>query len=182
MTSDPAPSTGGTATIAVAIEADGWSGALADPEALVAEAASAALSAACPDLGPATISLLLADDSAVSALNRDWRGKDGPTNVLSFPATETRVVETPEPEFEGVPLELGDIALAFETVPRARRPNKASRSADHTRHLTVHGVLHLLGYDHVVEAEAEQMEALETRILAGLGVADPYRSPRARHG
>ena len=173
MTSDPAPSTGGTATIAVAIEADGWSGALPDPEALVAEAACAALSAACPDLGPATISLLLADDQAVSALNRDWRGKSTPTNVLSFPATETRAGEIPEPEFDGVPLELGDIALAFETCQR-EATDQLKTLADHTRHLTVHGVLHLLGYDHVVEAEAEQMEALETRILAGLGVADPY--------
>jgi probable rRNA maturation factor len=177
MTSDPAPSTTGTATIAVAIEADGWSGALPDPEALVAEAAFAALSAACPDLGPATISLLLADDQAVSALNRDWRGKDGPTNVLSFPATETRAGEIPEPEFDGVPLELGDIALAFETCQREATA-QLKTLADHTRHLTVHGVLHLLGYDHVVEAEAEQMEALETRILAGLGVADPYAAEK----
>jgi probable rRNA maturation factor len=173
MTSDPAPSTTGTATIAVAIEADGWSGALPDPEALVAEAAGAALEAACPELGPATISLMLADDQTIAALNRDWRGKDGPTNVLSFPATETRAGEIPEPEFDGVPLELGDIALAFETCQR-EATEQLKTLADHATHLTVHGVLHLLGYDHVVEAEAERMEALETRILAGLGIADPY--------
>lgn len=181
MTSDPAPSTGGTATIAVAIEADGWSGALPDPEALVTEAACAALAAACPELGPATISLLLADDQAVGALNRDWRGKDGPTNVLSFPATDTLPGEIPEPEFDGVPLELGDIALAFETCQR-EATQQLKTLADHASHLTVHGVLHLLGYDHVVEAEAEAMEALETRILAGLGIADPYAEERAGHG
>jgi len=180
MTSDPAPSTGGIATIAVAIEADGWSGALPDPEALVTEAALAALAAACPELGPATISLLLADDQAVSALNRDWRGKDSATNVLSFPATDTRAGEIPEPEFDGVPLELGDIALAYETCQR-EATEQLKTLADHTTHLTVHGVLHLLGYDHVAEAEAEAMEALETRILAGLGIADPY-SERAGHG
>jgi probable rRNA maturation factor len=179
MTSDPAPSTGGTATIAVAIETDGWRGALSDPEALVTEAAYAALAAACPDLGAATISLLLADDQAVSALNRDWRGKNLPTNVLSFPATDTLPGETPEPEFEGVPLELGDIALAFETCQREATEQQKTL-ADHTRHLTVHGVLHLLGYDHVVDAEAEAMEALETRILAELGVADPYAAEKLR--
>ena len=177
MTSDPAPSTG----IAVAIEADGWSDALSDPEALVTEAACAALAAACPDLGPATVSLLLAGDQAVSALNRDWRGKDGPTNVLSFPATDTLAGEVPEPEFDGVPLELGDIALAFETCQR-EAIEQLKTLADHTTHLTVHGVLHLLGYDHVVEAEAERMEALETRILAGLGIADPYAEERPGHG
>jgi probable rRNA maturation factor len=117
MNSDPDHSTE-TATIAIAIEADGWGGALPDSEALVTQAARAALAAACPALGAATISLLLTDDRTVHDLNRDWRGKDSPTNVLSFPATATRAGETPQAEFTGVPLELGDIALAFETCSR----------------------------------------------------------------
>ena len=172
MTSDPSHSTE-TATIAIAVEADGWGGALPDSEALVTRAARAALAAACPALDAATISLLLADDPMVRELNRAWRGKDAPTNVLSFPATETKAGETPEPEFAGVPLELGDVALAFETC-RREADAQGKSLADHVAHLTVHGVLHLLGYDHLDEAEAERMESLETRILAGLGIADPY--------
>ena len=172
MNSDPDHSTG-TATIAIAIEADGWGGALPDAEALVAKAARAALAAACPDLGDATISLLLTDDRTVQTLNKDWRGKDAPTNVLSFPATGAREGETPMVEFDGVPLELGDIALAFETCGR-EASDQHKTLAHHVEHLTVHGVLHLLGYDHLDDAQAERMEALEARILAGLGAPDPY--------
>lgn len=179
MNSDPDHSTG-TATIAIAIEADGWGGALPDAEPRIAHAARAALAAACPDLGDATISLLLTDDRTLQTLNKDWRGKDAPTNVLSFPATETREGETPVAEFAGVPLQLGDVALAFETCAReATDQHKAL--AHHVEHLTVHGVLHLLGYDHLDDAQADRMEALETRILAGLGVPDPY-AEKASHG
>ena len=98
------------------------------------------------------------------ALNRDYRGKDYPTNVLSFPA------ELPP----GVALPLiGDLAICAPVVQReAAEQGKSAR--DHWAHLTVHGVLHLLGHDHLEDAEAEAMEALETRILAGLGIADPY--------
>lgn len=179
MNSDPDPSTR-TATIAVAIEADGWGGALPDAEALVATAAQAALAAACPDLGNAEISVLLTDDRTVQTLNKDWRGKDAPTNVLSFPATGTRAGETPAAEFDGVPLELGDIALAFETCAR-EASDQHKTLAHHVEHLTVHGVLHLLGYDHLEDSQAARMEALETRILATLGVPDPY-AEEAGHG
>jgi probable rRNA maturation factor len=180
MITDPDHSTE-AATIAIAIEADGWGGALSDPEALVARAARAALGAACPELGAATISLLLADDRTVQDLNREWRGKDMPTNVLSFPATDTGAGETPVAEFAGVPLELGDIALGFETCAR-EAATQGKPLAHHVEHLVVHGVLHLLGYDHAGEEEAERMEGLETRILAGLGVPDPYAEERLGDG
>jgi probable rRNA maturation factor len=170
MTSDPDHRTG---AIAVAIEADGWAGALAAPEALVIRAAEAALAAACPGLAEAGISLLLTDDRSQQALNKEWRGQDKPTNVLSFPATGTREGEMPQPEFAGVPLELGDIALGFETCAR-EAAEQDKPLAHHLQHLVVHGVLHLLGYDHLADDQAARMERLETGILAGLGLPDPY--------
>jgi probable rRNA maturation factor len=115
------------------------------------------------------LGIRLADDAEQRHLNRDWRGIDRPTNVLAFCGWEPG---TPLPE--GAPWLLGDVALAYEAVAReAQQQGKAF--ADHFRHLVVHGVLHLLGYDHATDAAAAQMEALETSILAGMGVADPYR-------
>ncbi|MEA2755270.1 MAG: putative rRNA maturation factor [Aliidongia sp.] len=164
----------GTETIAIdlLIEADGWSSALGDAEAVVVRAARAA----CVGLDAATISVLLTDDHAMQALNNEWRGQDKPTNVLSFPATQTRAGEIPRPEFPGVPLELGDIALGFE-ICRREAVAQGKPLAHHVEHLVVHGVLHLLGYDHQDEVEAEQMESLETRILSTLGIPDPYAVP-----
>ena len=111
------------------------------------------------------VSLCLADDAALRALNARWRGIDRPTNVLSFPAAE--------PGRPGGARALGDIALAFETLER-EAAELAIPLADHYRHLIAHGFLHLIGYDHETDREAERMEALETRILARLGAADPY--------
>lgn len=113
---------------------------------------------------PAELSIRIVDANEGQALNRDYRGKDYATNVLSFP------VDLPP----GMQLPLiGDLAICAPVVIReAAEQGKAAR--DHWAHLTVHGVLHLLGHDHLEEAEAEAMEALETRILAGLGIADPY--------
>jgi probable rRNA maturation factor len=164
--------------ISVSVEAESWNDAIPDAEAWVAGLARRTLEAACPGIGPAGISLLLTDDAAVHELNRTWRGKDNPTNVLSFPATRTEEGEVPEPEFDGVPLELGDIALAYETCAR-ESIEQGKRFADHVAHLILHGVLHLLGYDHLDEDEAQRMEALEIRILAGLGIADPYETELA---
>lgn len=107
------------------------------------------------------VSLLLGDDSAVSALNKQWRGKEGPTNVLSFPAPRI------DPEF------LGDIALAAETIA-AEAEFQGKRFEHHAAHLAVHGFLHLLGYDHEKPDEAEAMELRERAILASLGIDDPY--------
>ena len=111
------------------------------------------------------VSLCLADDAALRALNSRWRGIDKATNVLSFPSAQRgRLRDTQA---------LGDIALAFETLER-ESAQLAIPLADHYRHLVAHGFLHLIGYDHETDGEAERMEALETRILARLGAADPY--------
>jgi probable rRNA maturation factor len=113
----------------------------------------------------AELAILLTDDSAIRLLNRQWRGVDAPTNVLSFPATDVAA---------GIPRVLGDIVLAFETIAREAR-EEGKPFAHHLSHLAVHGFLHLLGYDHDRDADAEAMERLECRILAGLAIPDPYR-------
>ena len=144
--------------IDVEVEVLAWREALADAEALAAAAGAAALQLAGRE---GDVSLLLTDDAAVRDLNARFRGKDQPTNVLSFPAPENP---------QGL---LGDVALAFETCAREAHEQGKTLSA-HLQHLVAHGVLHLVGYDHDVDAGAEIMEALERRILAALGVADPY--------
>ncbi len=103
----------------------------------------------------------------VRTLNRDHRGKDKPTNVLSFPIGNAGGVDA-------APTMLGDVVLACETV-MAEAAAQGKSVADHLRHLVVHGVLHLTGHDHEDDAEAERMERLETRVLADLGVGDPYQ-------
>ena len=113
----------------------------------------------------AEVSLLLAGDAEVKALNARWRGQDKPTNVLSFPAAR--------PDGLAGSATLGDIALAYETLAREAEAAGVPL-ADHYRHLVTHGFLHLIGYDHETDEEAGRMEALETRILARLGVPDPY--------
>jgi probable rRNA maturation factor len=113
----------------------------------------------------ATLAIALADDAMVREANRDWRAKDKPTNVLSFPAvTAERLATSPF---------LGDVIIAYETVV-AEAAAEDKPFADHLAHLVVHGVLHILGYDHMTKAEAELMEHRETLILASLGVPDPY--------
>ena len=113
---------------------------------------------------PAELAIRIVGLDEGRALNRDYRGKDYATNVLSFPA------ELPP----GIALPLiGDLAICAPVVLR-EAAEQAKRPRDHWAHLTVHGVLHLLGYDHIDDGEAEAMETLETRILAGLGIADPY--------
>ena len=115
--------------------------------------------------GGGEMSVLLADDLTVQALNRDWRGIDKPTNVLSFPSAAPKAV--------GVPALLGDVAVAFETLDRESRAEKKP-FLHHLAHLAVHGYLHLLGYDHQTDSEAEAMEALEREILAAMRIPDPY--------
>ncbi|MEM7568705.1 MAG: rRNA maturation RNase YbeY [Pseudomonadota bacterium] len=122
------------------------------------------------------ISALLSDDEAIQALNRTYRGKDKPTNILSFPAFEAGAWAshmTPEQ-----PLLLGDLALGFETVAREAR-EKSIAIEDYVAQLTVHGVLHLLGYDHHTQEDAARMEQLETTICHALGLPDPYAEEAA---
>lgn len=146
-------------------DTDLWD-ALPEAEAVVAAAVCAAFAEAGLKARPdAELAVTLSDDARVAELNGEWRAKPTPTNVLTFPAVE------PD-EAADAPM-LGDVILAFETVEREAREEGKSLS-DHVSHLVVHGVLHLFGHDHLDDDEAEEMEALETRALARLGVADPY--------
>jgi probable rRNA maturation factor len=126
------------------------------------EALSHALAAAAAHEGKdGLVSLLLGDDAAIAELNRSWRGKEGPTNVLSFPAARVQ---------QGF---WGDIAMAAETIA-AEAQFQGKSFQNHAVHIVIHGFLHLLGYDHETESEAEAMEAKERAILASLGIEDPY--------
>lgn len=122
----------------------------------------------------AELAIVLSDDSQVRRLNSQWRGIDKPTNVLSFPSPDAR--QNPDDdEDEAGPRLLGDIVIAFETTAReAKEEDKPF--AHHLSHLAVHGFLHLVGYDHENDADAERMEACERTILARLDVPDPYRT------
>jgi probable rRNA maturation factor len=127
-----------------------------------------------PELGNPRLSasILFTSDDEVHALNREWRDKDKPTNVLSFPMIAREQLLTLSPD--GPPEMLGDIALAYETCAR-EAAEKGATIQDHAAHLIVHGLLHLAGHDHEIStADAEAMEALEVAALAKLGIADPY--------
>ncbi|HEX7776745.1 MAG TPA: rRNA maturation RNase YbeY [Parvibaculum sp.] len=132
--------------------------------------------------GEAELCVVLADDAFVQTLNKTYRGKDKPTNVLSFPTGAIPVAAGPEPLWGGETgraRPLGDIVLAEETL--IREASEQSKSfTDHLSHLVVHGVLHLLGEDHEEDDAAELMEALEREILSSLGIADPYATAGAR--
>lgn len=143
--------------IEVEVEDPAWTDALPDAVAVVDRAAAAALAGTDGD-----VVVLLTDDAAVHDLNARFRDRDQPTNVLSFPAAESAAPH------------LGDLVLAFG-VCAGEAAVQGKALSDHLTHLTVHGVLHLLGRDHVEEAEAEAMEAEERTLLARLGIADPYR-------
>jgi probable rRNA maturation factor len=158
-------SDGPAITVDIAIEAEAW-GEESRWRPLAEKVAAAVASRdelIVPD--EAELSLVLTDDARIRLLNRDWRGFDKPTNVLSFPAADA---DDDDPG----PL-LGDVIVAHETMAREAAAEGKSFD-DHVAHLLVHGLLHLFGFDHETDAEAEEMEALETEILAGLGIADPY--------
>jgi probable rRNA maturation factor len=152
--------------IDVEIEDEAWTAALPQAEMLARGAALAALDA--EGAGHEGVTILLADDEAVRQLNARFRGKDAPTNVLSFPAPHN-------PERH-----LGDIALAYGVCAR-EAAEQGKPIGHHLQHLTVHGVLHLLGYDHIGDDEAEAMESLERAVLAQLGVPDPYGVGEGEH-
>jgi len=162
-----------------------WADDCSRATALVERAARAALAKA-PEAAelprPLELAIVLSDDAEVRGLNRDYRHRDRATNVLSFPHQAfPHEGRAPQVAVEGQPFLLGDVILARETVAReAAAVDKPL--AGHLSHLVVHGVLHLLGYDHESEAEAARMEALEVAVLAGLGFEDPYRAAAARKG
>ena len=154
------------------IDIDGWP-AEVEWDALTVRA-HAALCGVEPALGNPrlTASVLFTSDADVHALNKEWRGKDKPTNVLSFPMLQRGDLLDLAPE--GPPEMLGDIALAHETCAR-EAAEKGISLADHTAHLIIHGLLHLAGHDHVGnDDEAEAMEKMEIDALAQMGIGDPY--------
>lgn len=148
------------------IEDGRWADALPDAVAMAERAIAAGFHQA-RFAETVSICVLLADDAQIKALNRDYRDLDKPTNVLSFPVGET-------PAIPDEPRALGDIALAYETMEREADEAKIAL-VDHFLHLIVHASLHLIGYTHDVEQDAESMEALEIAALATLGVSNPYR-------
>jgi probable rRNA maturation factor len=154
-------------TVQVAAPCPGWARVCADAEILAAAAARLALRCARAPAA-AVVDITLTDDAAQRSLNRTWRGADAPTNVLAFSAADPA---TRPPA--GAPLLLGDVVLAFETV-RREAAEQHKPLADHLRHLVIHGVLHLLGRDHMQPADAAAMEAEEIAVLAELGVPNPY--------
>ncbi|WP_176086680.1 rRNA maturation RNase YbeY [Martelella sp. HB161492] len=156
----------------ITVEADAWD-AVADLEALIYRAISAASDYLAKEEGQpffepeAELSLVFTDDAAIRVINAEWRNMDKATNVLSFPAFPIAPGDMPGPM-------LGDIVVAYETVRReAEALDKPFE--EHLTHLLVHGFLHLLGYDHIENTDAELMEGLETRILATLNLSDPYQ-------
>lgn len=152
-------------TIAIDVEDAGWE-AIPGLDVLTRQAAAAAFTATGLIAEDFDTSILFTDDAAIAALNAQWRGKDHATNVLSFPAEDM-------PLPDGEPRPLGDIVLALGVVSR-EAADQGKTLPHHATHLIIHGMLHLLGYDHEDDGEAEEMEGLETEILKGLGISDPY--------
>ncbi len=150
------------------IEDQRWSQALPDVSKLIQGALEAALADVESQGRDIEVGVRLVDDGAIQALNRDWRGKDQPTNVLSFPLGDPGPIAAAD-----FPWLLGDIVMSYDTVTlesaRDRKPLE-----HHVVHLAVHAALHLIGLDHVGDAEADAMEAAEIGVLAGLGIPDPY--------
>ena len=144
-----------------------------DAETVIQRAIAAAADAVDADVGAAEVAVMLTDDAGIQTLNRNWRGIDKPTNVLSFPALQPKAAPRPG----DAPRMLGDIAIAYETM--RREADEEEKPFDHhLSHLAVHGFLHLIGFDHENDQDAEQMEALEQEILAQLGIPDPYADRR----
>jgi probable rRNA maturation factor len=159
----------------VLVVADCW---LSEPdaEAVIQRAIATAAEIADADVAEAELAVMLTDDAGIRTLNSNWRGNDKPTNVLSFPALQPAGAGRPD----DVPRMLGDIAIAYETT-RKEADDEQIPFDHHLSHLAVHGFLHLIGYDHEKDGDAEAMETLEQEILAQLGIPNPYtdRDPDA---
>lgn len=151
----------------VLVVADCWQSE-PDAEAVIQRAVAVAAEIADADIGEAEIAVMLTDDAGIRTLNSNWRGIDKPTNVLSFPALQ---VSPGGPD--DAPRMLGDIAIAYETT-RKEADDEQKPFEHHLSHLAVHGFLHLIGYDHEKDDDADAMETLEQEILAQLGIPDPY--------
>ena len=141
---------------------------VADSEAVIQRAVAAAAESVDEDVADAEVAVMLTDDTGIRTLNNNWRGVDKPTNVLSFPALQPTAGAPAD-----APRMLGDIAIAYQTT-RKEADDEEKPFDHHLSHLAVHGFLHLIGYDHETDDDAEAMEALEREILAQLGVPDPY--------
>ena len=151
----------------VLVAADCWQSE-PDAETVVRRAIATAANAVDADVTGAELAVMLTDDPTIRTLNLDWRGIDKPTNVLSFPASPTGPHGG-----DDAPRALGDIAIAYQTM-RKEADEEHKPFAHHLSHLAVHGFLHLVGYDHETDDEAEAMESLERTILGQLGIPDPY--------
>lgn len=168
-------------TVDLVLEEEAWLDALPELEAVADIAAHAALEAAGLEPERYELCLLACDDARIAALNADFRGRETPTNVLSWPATDLPLPGPEGPQVplgnpEGPPIALGDVAIALQTVANEARA-AALPLKDHTIHLILHGVLHLLGYDHTDDASATVMEGLEIAALGRLGIGNPYDRP-----
>ena len=148
-----------------------------DAEAVIQRAIAAAAETVEQDVGEAELAVMLTDDAGIRTLNLNWRGVDKATNVLSFPALQP---SRPSAADDDAPRMLGDIAIAYQTM-RKEADEEQKPFEHHLSHLAVHGFLHLIGYDHDKDDDAEAMEALEQEILAQLGIPNPYadRDPHA---
>jgi probable rRNA maturation factor len=163
--------TGGSLDVDIVIETAAWETIEGLDSAIIGAARLAYAQGAGAPQRKASVTIALLSDAGVRALNLQFRGLDKPTNVLSFPAADSRPAVLKADRAE--PRPLGDLALSHETMA-AEACAEGIALVDHIRHLVVHGILHLLGHDHEDDDEADNMEALETLILAQLGVADPY--------
>jgi probable rRNA maturation factor len=152
----------------VLIVAECWR-AESDAEAVIHRAIETAAEMVDTETGDAELAIMLTDDAGIRTLNNNWRGIDKPTNVLSFPALQPTANSMPD----DAPRMLGDIAIAYETM-RREADDEQKPFDHHLSHLAIHGFLHLIGYDHENDADAEDMEGLERKILAQLGIPDPY--------
>jgi probable rRNA maturation factor len=159
----------------VLVVADCWQSE-PDSEAVIERAIAIAAEIVNAGLGEAELAVMLTDDAGIRTLNNNWRGIDKPTNVLSFPALPPTGGSGPD----DAPRMLGDIAIAYQTA-RAEADDEQKPFAHHLSHLAVHGFLHLIGYDHEKDDDAEAMETLETAILAQLGIPDPYTDRDGKH-
>jgi probable rRNA maturation factor len=159
----------GPSCIALLIAHDAWK-ALGDVESMI-RLAYRVTAAKVVAVAGRDVAILLTSDDAIAVLNAQYRGQDKPTNVLSFPAPALPASIT----LAGEEQPLGDIAIAYETVTR-EAAQEAKPPILHLAHLTVHGLLHLAGFDHQTSAEAERMESMEREILASIGIPDPYLS------